>query len=336
MINKTCLVTGGLGFIGSHVCVELLATNYNLIIIDNLSNSKIEKLGYIQKFNIFKNNIYFHNIDLINYEKLSNCITNIYNDFLQIDIIIHLAGYKAVGESINKPIMYYENNLISTLNLIKIMELFNIKNFIFSSSSTVYGTSSVPYIEQTQTGQGITNPYGRSKYIQEEILKDLSISKPNLNIILLRYFNPIGHINNYFKEEPNGIPNNLFPYLLKVYHGDMDLLTVFGSDYNTRDGTCSRDFIHVVDLANAHQICCDGLISNKISGLKIYNIGTGKDTTVMELINSFESVNKIKIPWKFGSRRKGDLESSYCNVDLIYKDLGWKAKYSIDDCVRFN
>lgn len=338
MITKTCLVTGGLGFIGSHVCIELLATNYNLIIIDNLSNSKIEKLGHIQKFNIFNNKIYFYNIDLVNYEKLSNCINNIYNNnnFSQIDIIIHLAGYKAVGESINKPIMYYENNLVSTLNLIKLMELFDIKNFIFSSSSTVYGSSLVPYTEKTQTGQGITNPYGRSKYIQEEILKDLSISKPNLNIVLLRYFNPIGHINNDFKEEPNGIPNNLFPYLLKVYNRDIDSLTIFGSDYNTRDGTCSRDFIHVVDLANAHKICCNSLISKKISGLKIYNVGTGTDTTVIELINSFESVNKIKIPWKFGSRRKGDLESSYCNVDLIYSELGWKAKYSINDCVRLN
>jgi UDP-glucose 4-epimerase len=332
---KTCLVTGGLGYIGSHICIELLASKYNLIIIDNLSNSKIEKLEKIKKFNIFNNHIYFYNFDLVNYNELLNCVETIYSKLnLSIDVIIHLAGYKAVSESIEKPITYYENNLVSTMNLIKIMELFNIKNFIFSSSSTVYGSSIVPYTEKNQTGQGITNPYGKSKYIQEEILKDIKISKPDWNIVILRYFNPIGHINNDFKEEPNGIPNNLFPYLLKVHNGELDQLTIFGSDYNTRDGTCSRDFIYVVDLANAHVICCNNLISNNILGIKIYNVGTGIDTTVLELIKAFEHINNTKLSWKFGSRRPGDLESSYCNVNLIYKELGWKAKHTIMDCVK--
>lgn len=337
MTNKTCLVTGGLGYIGSHICIELLASKYNLVIIDNLSNSKIEKLDKIKKFNIFKKSIYFYNFDLVNYDKIINCLNEIYSELnLSIDMIIHLAGYKAVAESIEKPILYYENNLISTINLIKIMEIYKIKNLIFSSSSTVYGMGNVPFTEKSQTGLGITNPYGRSKFIQEEMLKDISVSKPHWNIILLRYFNPIGHLNNDFKEEPNGIPNNLFPYLLKVHTGELAELTVFGSDYQTRDGTCSRDFIHVVDLANAHVICCEHLFKDKNinSGLKIYNVGTGTDTTVLELIKAFENVNNTKINYKMGLRRSGDIEKSYCNVDLIYNELGWKAKYTIGECVK--
>lgn len=332
---KTCLVTGGLGYIGSHICIELLASKYNLIIIDNLANSKIEKLDKIKKFNIFRNSIYFYNFDLINYHELSNCIKKIYTELkLHIDTIIHLAGYKAVAESIEKPILYYDNNLVSTINLTKIMEIYNIKNFIFSSSSTIYGTGNIPYTENSQTGLGITNPYGRSKFIQEEMLKDISVSKPDWNIILLRYFNPIGHINNDFKEDPNGIPNNLFPYLLKVHTGELKELTLFGSDYGTIDGTCSRDFIHVVDLANAHVICCEHFSKNINLGIKIYNVGTGIDTTVLELIKTFERINNTKINYKFGLKRQGDLEKSYCDVDLIYKELGWKAKYTIEDCVK--
>lgn len=332
---KLCLVTGGLGYIGSHICLELLSANYNLIIIDNLSNSKIEKLEKIKQYNIYGKNIYYYNLDLVNYEKLINCMEKIYSELkLEIDIIIHLAGFKSVSESIEKANMYYENNLISTINLIKIMKIYNINNFIFSSSSTVYGSGIVPYTENSLTGIGITNPYGRTKFIQEEMLKDINISNPNFNIILLRYFNPVGHIHNDFKEEPNGIPNNLFPYLLKVHKGELKELTIFGSNYDTRDGTCSRDFVHVVDLANAHLICCNSLIENIITGIKIYNIGTGKDTTVLELITVFEIINNTKIKYIFGSRRQGDVQKSYCDVGLIYKDLGWKAKYSIENCVK--
>lgn len=332
---KTCLVTGGLGFIGSHICVELLKSNYNIIIIDNLSNSKIEKLDKIKKFNIYENKIIFFQLDLINFDDTSNIINKIYSELdLSIDIIIHLAGYKSVSESIEKAILYYENNLISTINLTKIMEQFNIKNLIFSSSSTVYGTAEPPYTEKSQTGYGITNPYGRSKFLQEEILKDISISKSDWNIILLRYFNPIGHLNTDFKEDPHYIPSNLFPYLLKVHFGELKELTIFGSDYETRDGTCTRDFIHVVDLANAHIVCGEAIINKKISGLKIYNVGTGSDTTVLELIKAFESVNNTNLKYKFGPKRAGDLKSSYCEVNLIYKELGWKSKFNIDDCVK--
>jgi UDP-glucose 4-epimerase len=333
----TILVTGGLGYIGSHICIELLKNNYNLLIIDNNSNSNIEKLEVIKKYNKLNKNIFFFNIDLIDYNNLYKTI----NDFINntnscIDSIIHLAGLKSVAESIEFPIKYYENNLCSTLNITKIMEEFNINNLIFSSSATVYGTALSPYNENSQTGKGITNPYGRSKYIQEEIIKDISLKKTDWNIIMLRYFNPIGHLNLDLKEDPNGIPNNLFPYLLKVHLGKLKELTVFGTDYDTRDGTCSRDFIHVVDLANAHKICCDNLVNNNIKGLKIYNVGTGVDTTVLELITAFEKVNETKLNYKFGSRRQGDLPCSYSNVTRIFTDLAWKTQLTIEDCVKIN
>jgi len=333
-MNKTCLVTGGLGYIGSHICVELIQNNYDILILDNLSNSSIDKLNQIQKLNINNCKINFEQIDLVNFENFDKSISKYIELNNSIDLVIHLAGLKAVGESIDFPSKYYENNLISTINLIKIMEKYNISNLIFSSSSTVYGSANVPYKEQTQTGIGITNPYGKSKYLQEEILKDLVISNKNWNVILLRYFNPVGHLNLDFKENPNGIPNNLFPYLLKVHNGELKQLTVFGNDYDTRDGTCSRDFIHVVDLANAHLVCGNSILENKISGLKIYNVGTGKDTTVLELIGAFESVNKTKLKYKFGPRRQGDLKSSYSNVELIFNEIGWKTKYDIFDCVK--
>ena len=322
--------------------IIVFLSGYNLVIIDNLSNSKIEKLDTIKGYNKFNSKIFFYSIDLVNwkdldfvYKDLVNLSESI-NQINSIDIIIHLAGLKAVGESVSKPLEYYQNNLVSTLNLIKLMELYKIKNLIFSSSSTVYGSASPPYLETTQTGLGITNPYGRSKFIQEEMLKDIQYSHPDWNIVLLRYFNPIGNLGTDLKEDPNGIPNNLFPYLVKVYKGELTELTIFGSDYETRDGTCSRDFVHVVDLANAHKVCSDNLIRNKISGLKIYNVGTGTDTTVLQLIKSFEKVNNCKLNYKFGSRRQGDLESSYSDVKLIAKELGWIAKYSIDDCVKID
>jgi len=333
-MKKTCLVTGGLGYIGSHICIELIKNNWDILILDNLSNCSIEKLEKIIDVNNNNSNIIFFNIDLVDFSNFDKCVGEYVLEYNSIDMVIHLAGLKAVGESIKLPTKYYENNLISTINLVQIMEKYNIKNLIFSSSATVYGSGLTPYFETTQTGIGITNPYGRSKYIQEEMLKDIWISHPDWNISLLRYFNPIGHLDENFKEDPNGIPNNLFPYLVKVYTGELECLTVFGNDYGTRDGTCSRDFIHVVDLANAHLVCGEAMFENKIQGLKIYNVGTGKDTTVLELITAFEKENKTKLNYKFGSRRLGDLESSYSNVDLIFNELGWKAKYDISDCVK--
>ena len=330
---KQALITGGLGFIGSHVCLELLKSGYSIIIIDDLSNSSRDKLDLIKSYseknyNTVKEQIIYYEFNLTNYEKLKEVFEN-----NKIDVVIHLAGYKAVSESIMNPIMYYENNIISTLNLVKIMELYKVWNLIFSSSATVYGNVQTPYSETSQTGIGITNPYGRSKYFQEEILKDLSISNNKWNIIILRYFNPIGHINSDFKENPNGIPNNLFPFITKVYNGDLDYLRIFGSDYNTRDGTCLRDFIHVVDLANSHTVCSNYITNNNCS-LKIYNVGTGNNCSVLELINAFEKENNTKICYKMIERRSGDIESSYSNVDLIYNELGWKTKYNINDSVK--
>lgn len=334
-MKKTCLVTGGLGYIGSHICVELIQNNWNIVILDNLSNSSIDKLEKIKKLNSTDSDITFGQIDLTEYELFDKFICEyIKQSELSIDVVIHLAGLKAVGESIDLPTKYYENNLVSTLNLVKIMEKYSITNLIFSSSATVYGTSSVPYYETTQTGIGITNPYGRSKFIQEEMLKDIQLSHPEWNLTLLRYFNPIGNLNVDFKEDPNGIPNNLFPYLVKVNSGELKCLTIFGNNYETRDGTCSRDFVHVADLANAHLICANAMEINKITGLKTYNVGTGKDTTVLELINEFEKKNKTKLNYKFGPRRQGDLKTSYSNVDLIFNELGWKAKFNISDCVK--
>ena len=221
---KTILVTGGLGYIGSHVCVELLENDNNIIIVDNLSNSNITKFDIIKKHNKHNNDVLFFEIDLIDYANLYKTIHQLNKN---IDLIIHLAGLKSVSESMSIPIKYYETNLMSTINLFKIMEEFKITNFIFSSSSTVYGDAPAPYNENSTTGIGITNPYGRSKFIQEEIIKDISSKNQNLNIVILRYFNPIGHYNLELKEAPSGIPNNLFPYLLKVYLGEMKELNIF-------------------------------------------------------------------------------------------------------------
>lgn len=334
-MKKTCLVTGGLGYIGSHICVELLQNNWNVFVLDNLSNSNIETLEKITNITNCSD-IIFENIDLVDFNNFDKSINDFVSKSNSIDMVIHLAGLKAVSESIKLPTKYYENNLISTINLVKIMEKYSIKNLIFSSSSTVYGSARAPYFENTQTGIGITNPYGRSKFIQEEMLKDIQITHPDWNISLLRYFNPIGHLNTNFKENPNGIPNNLFPYVVKVCAGELEELTIFGNDYETRDGTCSRDFVHVVDLANAHLVCGQAMLDGKISGLKIYNVGTGQDTTVLELIKAFEVQNNTKLNYKFGPRRPGDLEVSCSNVELIFNELGWKTKFDIFDCVKIN
>lgn len=329
--TKLILLTGGLGYIGSHIAVELLELDYNIIIVDNLSNCSIDKLDKLL-LSIPKtkhNKIKFLQLDLLCVDELENLFkTN------SIDIVIHLAGYKSVGESVAEPMMYYENNLVSTINLIKQMEKHNCYNIIFSSSSTVYGTIKAPYDETMITGQGITNPYGKSKYFQEEFLKDLSSSNKKWNIIILRYFNPIAYKNILLKEEPNGIPNNLFPYLVKVHNGELPILNIFGNDYNTIDGTCIRDFIHVVDLALAHISSCNYIFANKNCGLKIYNIGTENGISVIELINAFEKVNNTKLNYQFVNRRPGDLDISCGNCTLAKKELNWSCVKTIEDLVN--
>jgi UDP-glucose 4-epimerase len=331
MKNKTILLTGGLGYIGSHIVIELLEQEYNVIIIDNLSNCSISKLDKIKS--LISSNSYhklkFFKIDLLDINDLEIPFKN-----NSIDIVIHLAGLKSVGESVTKPMLYYENNLMSTINLIKVMEKYSCYNLIFSSSATVYGRNQTPYIEDMDIGQGITNPYGKTKYMQEEFLQDLYKSNKSWNIIILRYFNPISHKNILLKEEPNGIPNNLFPYIVKVYNGELKVLNIFGNDYKTLDGTCIRDFIHVEDLALGHVCACNYLNNNDICGLKIYNLGTGKGLSVLEIINAFERVNNTKINYKFIERRAGDLDISFADCSLAKKELGWNSSKNIDDLVK--
>jgi UDP-glucose 4-epimerase len=324
------LITGGNGYIGTHIVLKFNQyEHYKIIIVDNLSNSKLEKYEYIRKYSKFPNNLKFYIFNLLDYEKTYNLLKD-----NKIDLVIHLAGLKAVGESINNPLSYYDNNLNSTMNLLKIMTELNIKNIIFSSSATVYGNTKPPYYETSITGLNITNPYGKTKYFQEEILNDLYNSDNNWNIVILRYFNPIGHLYPEFKDDPGQIPNNLFPYILKVYEGKLNILNIFGSDYDTIDGTCERDFIHVDDLATAHYACSNHILNNYRIGLKTYNVGTGRPVSVLELIHKFEEVNNTKINYTFTDRRDGDIPVSYADTSLIYKEIGWKTTYSLEDCVK--
>ena len=327
----TILLTGGLGYIGSHIAIELLNSNYeyNVIIIDNLSNSSIDKLEIIK--NNIKNTKYLHffEIDLLNYHDLEN----LFKDY-KIHIVIHLAGLKSVGESVLNPLNYYNNNLLTTINLLNIMKKYECKNIIFSSSATVYGSLKAPYTENMEVGIGLTNPYGKTKYMQEEFLRDLYNSDNSWNIIILRYFNPISQKNLELKERPNGIPNNLFPYIVKIYNKELPQLQVYGNDYITIDGTCVRDFIHVVDLANGHVKACSYIINNKNFSIKTYNLGTGNGTSVKQLIDTFEEVNNTKINFKYTGRRYGDLDISYAISSLAEKELGWKTKYNINDMVK--
>ena len=326
------LLTGGLGYIGSHIAVELLNSNddYTVIIIDNLLNSSNKMIETIKENKISKNsnNILFFEINMIDKNNLESLFIN-----HKIDVVIHLAGLKAVGESIDNSLYYYNNNLISTINLLEIMKKYNCKNIVFSSSATVYGKNIAPFNENMITGIGLTNPYGKTKYMQEEILKDLYISDNNWNIIILRYFNPISQKNKSLMENPRGIPNNIFPYIVKVYNKELPKLQIYGNDYDTPDGTCVRDFIHVVDLANAHIKACEYIMNHIKIDLKIYNLGTGKGITVQQLIDKFEEINKTKINYTYVNRREGDVDISYADSTLANKELNWVSKYNIDDMV---
>ena len=316
------LVTGGLGYIGSHTVVELLNKDYDVVVIDNLSNSKIEVVDYIKE--ITKKEFTFYKEDLCNYNK----IDKIFNKE-NFDCIIHFAGYKSVGESVNNPIMYYENNLLSTLNLLKVMTKYNCHKFIFSSSATVYGTPErLPITEDCNVG-GTTNPYGTTKLMIEKILSDFIIANPDNSIIVLRYFNPIGsHESGLIGENPNGIPNNLMPYIVRVANKELEILSIFGNDYDTHDGTGVRDYIHVVDLAKGH-IAALGKV-NKDNGIFYYNLGTGKGYSVLDIVNTFKNVNKVDVPYKIVDRREGDVAACYADPSLAYKELGWKAEYGIE------
>ncbi len=321
------LVTGGLGYIGSHTVIELIKQGYDPIVVDNLSNAKEEMVDQIKAISGKK--IKYYIADLLDKEKLDE----IFKENPDIEDVIHFAGSKAVGESCVKPLLYYENNLMSTINLLNAMIKYKVKNIIFSSSATVYGTPKrVPIVEDDPIG-GTTNPYGTTKLIIEGILQDVYKVHPEMNIALLRYFNPIGaHESGLIGEAPNGIPNNLMPYITQVAIGQREKLNVFGDDYNTPDGTGVRDYIHVVDLALGHVATIKKLHQN--SGLVIYNLGTSKGTSVLELVHAFEDANGIKVPYVIAPRRPGDIAECYADCSKALKELNWKAERSIVDACR--
>lgn len=319
------LVTGGLGYIGSHTVVELLNSNKEVIILDDLSNSKIEVLDAIEK--ITGKRPKFYKINYLDREKLEE----VFKENNTIELVMNFAGFKAVGESVKEPLMYYHNNVTGAIILLETMKKFNVKNFIFSSSATVYGDpEKVPITEDCKIG-GTTNPYGTSKLMIEQILQDLYKSDNTWNICILRYFNPIGaHKSGLLGENPNGIPNNLMPYITKVAKGELEILSVYGNDYNTKDGTGVRDYIHVVDLAKGHIKALEKLEKEK-SGMYIYNLGTGNGYSVLEIIKNFEEVNNIKVNYKITERRPGDIAECYTDPNKALKELGWKAEYGIRD-----
>lgn len=322
---KYILLTGGLGYIGSHICLLLLQKKYNVIIVDNLSNSKIDTLYNFEL--LTKKQPVFYKADLNNISEIENVFASTYK-YHEISHVIHLAGLKSVSDSIKNPIEYYKNNINSTLNLLETMKKYNCKNLIFSSSATVYGSNPSPNIETQLTGIGITNPYGRTKFMIEEILKDLYKSDPSFCIIILRYFNPIGsHDSGYLDENPNNPPNNLFPIIINTLKGIQKELLIYGNDYHTRDGTCERDFIHVLDLAEAHLT-----VMSFEQGMEIFNVGTGKGTTVMELITEFEKVNG-EINKRIVEKREGDLPEVYANCNKIFNMTNWRPNKTIRDAV---
>ncbi|MBP3920342.1 MAG: UDP-glucose 4-epimerase GalE [Bacilli bacterium] len=315
------LVTGGTGYIGSHTCVELLNNGYEVVIIDNFSNSKPEVIEKIKT--ITGKNISFYEGDVCNKELLNKIF-----DENKIDAAIHFAGYKAVGESVSKPLMYYRNNIDSTLSLLEVMNNHNVKKIVFSSSATVYGKpKSLPIKEDFNLST--TNPYGATKLMIEDILRDLYISDNEWSIAILRYFNPIGaHESGLIGENPNDIPNNLMPYVVKVATHELEVLSIFGNDYDTHDGTGVRDYIHVVDLARGHIKAIEKV--TKDTGVDAYNLGTGQGYSVLDLVNTFMKVNDVDVNYKIVDRRPGDIDACYADPSYALKKLGWKAEYGID------
>ncbi len=316
------LVTGGAGYIGSHCCVELLNDGYNVIAVDNLSNSKKEALDRVES--ITGKSLHFHQADITDREALDEIFAK-----YDIDSVIHFAGLKAVGESVEKPLHYYYNNVTGTIRLCEVMHEHNVKNIVFSSSATVYGDpEDVPITEDFPLKP--TNPYGRSKLMVEQVLSDLHQADPSWNVVLLRYFNPVGaHESGQIGEDPTGIPNNLMPYISQVAVGKLDELKVFGDDYPTRDGTGIRDYIHVVDLCIGH---LDALEKVKEEpGLEVYNLGTGQGYSVLEMIEAFEKASGKEIPYTITDRRPGDIAECFADPSKAEKELGWKAERGIDD-----
>ncbi len=319
------LVTGGAGFIGSHTVVELLEENEDIIIVDNFINSKPEVLNKIRK--ITEKDFKFYEVDLLNKEKLEEVfIEN------KIEAVIHFAGLKAVGESVEKPVEYYHNNITGTLVLLELMKKYNCKKIIFSSSATVYGMpKEVPIKEDFPLST--TNPYGSTKLMIEQILRDVCIADKEFCAILLRYFNPIGaHKSGLIGESPRGIPNNLMPYINQVAIGKLEFLNVYGNDYPTVDGTGVRDYIHVVDLAKGHVKALEK--ARKFNGAEVYNLGTGTGYSVLQMVKAFEKANNIKIKYKIAPRRPGDIAECYADPTKAFKELGWKAEKTLEEMCK--
>ena len=319
------LVTGGTGYIGSHTIIELYKKGYEIDVMDNLFNSKIMVLDKIEEIAGKKPN--FYELDLLDFEGMDKLFSE--NKY---DLVIHFAGLKAVGESVEKPLKYYENNVGGTINLLKCMKKHNVNKIIFSSSATVYGEQPTSKLDETMpTGMGITNPYGETKHVIEEILKDVAESDPEFQAVILRYFNPVGnHPSGLIGEDPNDIPNNLMPIIMKVSRGEIKELSVYGDDYPTPDGSGIRDFIHVVDLARGHV----AVIDKMKPGILIYNLGTGKGTSVFEMIKAFEKASGKELPYKVVGRRAGDLAEIYADPSKAERELGWKAELTIEDAMR--
>lgn len=319
------LVTGGAGYIGSHTCLELLNANHEVIVVDNLDNSKEEAVRRVEK--ITGRKLSFYKLDLLNKSDLEEVFEK-----HAIDSVIHFAGYKAVGESVEKPLAYYHNNITGTLHLCEVMQAAGVRNLVFSSSATVYGDpESVPIKEDFPLSA--TNPYGRTKLFIEEILRDLNTAETDWNIALLRYFNPVGaHASGKIGEDPNDIPNNLMPYISQVAVGKLEQLSIFGDDYPTKDGTGVRDYIHVVDLAIGHLKALEKLEEDP--GLLTYNLGTGEGYSVLEVVKAFEKATGQEIPYQITGRRAGDIAECYADPSKARRELGWQAERNLEDMCR--
>ncbi|MCI5583156.1 MAG: UDP-glucose 4-epimerase GalE [Anaeroplasma sp.] len=320
------LLAGGAGYIGSHTAVELINSGYDVVVVDNYYNSCPESIRRVEKITGKKVKLY--EVDVKEKDKLDKVFKE-----NKIDAVIHFAGLKAVGESVQKPELYYRNNIDTTLTLLECMKENNVKKIIFSSSATVYGEENkVPYTEKMKKGT-CTNPYGWTKFMMEQILEDTAKANPDMGVVLLRYFNPIGaHESGLIGEDPQGIPNNLMPYVAQVAVGRRDHLTIFGNDYPTPDGTCRRDYIHVVDLAKGHVKAIEYSLKN--NGVEVFNLGTGTPYSVTEIVETFQRVNNITIKYEYGPRRAGDLPESYANAEKALKVLGWKTEKTLDDMCR--